>query len=144
VTAAVEEIQLDQYIGKRVVVVRNVNGENGPEAVEIEGYVETANAKGVLLKPKGKTQFDLIEADEIEKIDLAPEDTKLKARRINPVKLGQAKNHLLERHGYTLTQVNDMTEQEAFEFHLSLDHKAEDLGHYHAEKPAKKDDDSED
>lgn len=130
---AVEATELSQYEGKKVVLVQN-QGE-GKDAIELEGTAEKANALGVLLKPKGKVKLELIELDTIEDIRLAPDTSaNLKAKKLKVVKLGQARSHLLERHGYTLAQVNELTEDAAYELHAGLNHVELDLGHVHEDK----------
>lgn len=131
---------LTQYSDKKVVVVRKQ--EDG-SAKEVEGTVQTANELGLLIKPKGQTKFDLIPADEIEDIRLAQSTAKAIARKtLKVVELGQARSHLVERHAFTLSQVNAMSEEEAFQTHEGIDHEAGDLGHVHGSKDAAKADDT--
>lgn len=135
----VDTAELKQYDGKKVVVTRNLESPNekGESAVEVEGVVQAGNELGILIKPKGQVQFKLIPAAEIEEIRLADDKPqKLKASKLNIVKLGQARKHLLERHGYTLDWVNGVNEEQAFEHHKELDH--EGLGHVHVDKEAEK------
>lgn len=136
--------QLAEYAGKQVTIVRNLADSN--EAVEVEGKVQVGNQLGLLIKPKGKVQFDLIPIDEIEEVSLAKEGNKaLKRSKLQPVKVGQARRHLLERHGYTLAWVNSVTEEQAAEHHDEINHEEADLGHIHVEKSEADDkDDSSD
>jgi hypothetical protein len=130
---------LDQFAGKKVIITRNLAEPNeaGETAVELEGKAESANSLGVLFKPKGKTGLELIEVGEIEDIRLAPEtDKRLSAKTLKITELGAAKQHLIDRHGLTLTEVNGLDEPTAFSYHAELDHKGLDLGHVHGEKPA--------
>lgn len=120
------------YKGKRVIVV--VNGENG-EAQEIEGTIDSVTAGAFILRPKGKTKVELIEDDDVLEIKDAPTPTKaLKAKSLKPIELGQARAHLLDRHGYKLSDINALSEQEAFDFHATVDHS--ELGHNHDTSPA--------
>lgn len=120
-----------QYVDQKVILVKS-QGE-GKEAVEIEGTVLSANDLGVLLKPKGKTQADLIEAASIVEVRFAPKkEESVKVRTVQPVKFGQGKQHLAERHGLSVKGLNSKPEEEAFNYHASLDHA--DLGHKHEEK----------
>ena len=131
---------LRKYDGKRVVVTRNLSepNEKGESAVEVEGVVQAANEHGLLIKPKGQVQFKLIPSDEIEEVRLQEDKSnKLKASKLNIVKLGSARRHLLERHGYTLDWVNGVTEEQAYEHHAEIDHVENDLGHVHVEKKDK-------
>lgn len=125
-----------EYEGKRVVLTRNL--ADGTTAEE-EGTVDTISAIGLLFKKKGSSSLDLVQSDEIEGITLAPtKEVSIKAKTLKPVQLGGARNHLLERHAYTLKQVNGMTEEDAFRVHANIDHVAADLGHVHADKDDKK------
>ena len=141
------ERDLAQYEGKKVVITQNLKepNENGETAVEVEGQVQVGNENGVLIKPKGKTNFALIEAQDIEDIRLAPEkDKSLKASKLKLVKVGSARRHLLERHGVTLKWANSVSEEQALQYHDSIDHVEADLGHVHVDKSEKADDDEGD
>lgn len=132
--------ELDQYQGKKVILtVVNPDAKEGePSDREIEGKAEAANALGIMLKPKGKTGLELYEADQILAVNYAPEkERELKAKMLKPVEHGNAKQHLVDRHGYKLAEINKMEETSAFEFHNGLDHKELDLGHYHGVKEDK-------
>lgn len=128
--------QLSGYDGKRVVVTHNLPEKNdkGEGAVEIEGTVQVGNEIGLLIKPKGQVNFKLVPLGEIEpgSIKLVQDkSTTIKASKLKPVKIGQARRHLLERHGFTLTKVNGLTEEDAAKLHDSIDHVESDLGHVH-------------
>ena len=126
-----------QYNGKKVVVIRNLAeaNEKGETAVEVEGTIQAANARGGLLKPKGKSSYELIEMKEIEDVRLVETSVKpIKRKKLKPVEIGGARNHLAERHGYSLSEVNEMTEEDALTEHESIDHEASDIGHVHVEK----------
>lgn len=129
-----------KYQGQKVIVQVKLDtpNDNGETLVEIEGKAEAANALGILLKPKGRTQVELIEADKIEGVEFAPEkERKLTAKPLLIVKYGQARNHLLERHGMTLTEANAISEEDALSQHDDFDHESADLGHVHKEKESK-------
>jgi hypothetical protein len=123
-------IDLKQYEGKKVLVT--LVGED--EA--IEGTLEGANSKALVFKRKGKAVVEFIEASELAKIELAPsQEAVLKAKRQDPVSIDNIKRHLVDRHGYSLADVNAMKSEDAFSFHESIDHSP--LGHFHAVKPDK-------
>lgn len=129
------EQDLSQYNDKKVIVTHKA--KDGADGVETEGTVQTGNELGLLIKPKGKTGLALINKDDIDDIKLVPSSAKALTRKtLKPVELGQARTHLAERHGYTLSQVNKMSEEEAFETHAGIDHEAADLGHVHGDKSA--------
>lgn len=127
----------DKFEGKKVVLTRNLEkpNERGETAVELEGTVEAVNDLGIMFKPKGQVKPEILLNPEIEEVRYAPEKSKkAKAKKLKPVEHGQAKSHLLERHGLTLTKVNGFTEEQALEYHNAIDHVAADLGHVHEDK----------
>ena len=128
--------QLAQYANKRVKFVHNLDeaNEKGEKAVEVEGTVQTGNELGLLVKPKGQVSFKIFHRDSIEPDSITlveDKSTKLKRSKLQPVKIGQARRHLLERHGFTLSYVNGLTEEQAMKVHDEIDHEMEDLGHVH-------------
>lgn len=136
---------LQEYVNKRVTLIWNKAGET--EASELEGSIEAVGPDTLLLKPKGRTKLEFIPLAEIEpdSLHLVEEtgDRKLKAKKIKPVELGNARSHLLERHGITLSQANEMIEEQAFSYHADLDHVALDLGHVHKSKDDEEDSEPE-
>jgi hypothetical protein len=136
----------NQYVGKRVVVMRNLPEANdkGELLEELDGTLVAANAKGIMFTPKGQTKADIIASEDIEEIRLAPDKAKkLTAKKLQPVDLGKARAHLLERHGVKLADVNSLTEEAAFEYHAQLDHVALDLGHVHVTEQTQAEKDAE-
>lgn len=132
---SVESTDLSKFVDQRVRLVVNPKAGEEGKATEVEGTALAANELGVLLKPKGRTQAELVELAQIESISLAPEKLKeLKSKRLDPVKPGSARQHLLDRHGFSLERVNKLTEDAALKSHGEIDHSS--LGHYHAEKEA--------
>ena len=130
---AEDAVDYSVYQGKKVILVRNE--PNVTDAVEIEGTVQSGNALGILIKPKGKTNYELVPAAEIEQIDFVAEKPKELDRKVlRVVEYGQARPHLLERHNWTLTKINETNELDAYDFHNLLDHVAEDLGHVHGNR----------
>jgi hypothetical protein len=95
-----------------------------------------ANGMGLLIKPKGRTSAELIEADSIEQVVIVPNKPKqIKSKSLKVVTLEDARSHLAERHGTSLAWINTATDQSALEYHKTLDHS--DLGHNHDPKPVK-------
>lgn len=128
---------LSQYAGQRVIVTVNLDEPNakGETCVEVEGTAEAANAAGIMFKPKGRTSVEIIEIAKIERVQFAPEKPKdLKAKPLQLVKYGTARAHLLERHGYKISSVNALTEEQALRTHGEIEHEAQELGHLHQEK----------
>lgn len=125
-----------RFVDKKVTFVRNEAGKT--EAEQCEGTLVAANGDLLMFKPKGKTQATLIPASEVENMDFAPETAKkISRKRLKVVEFGQARAHLLERHGVTLEWVNGASEKDAFDYHAGLDHVQADLGHYHGDKDDK-------
>lgn len=130
---AIDTVELSSYEGKKVVAVVDLGDDQ--DAIEVEGTAERANELGLLIKPKGKVKLDLYEHSQIIEINLAPDNSsKMRRKTLKPVALGQARSHLLERHGLSLTEVNGLSEDEAFTYHESIDHVEQDLGHKHGDK----------
>lgn len=125
---------ITEYVGQRVEIVfrpEALEGEVDP-VTQVTGKVENANPYGFVFKPAGSSKSRLYQADAIEDIRLAPEaEPVLKARRLDPVSLKNVKRHLVDRHGYELTAINEMSPEGALEFHEDdIDHAP--LGHFHA------------
>lgn len=121
------------YIGKRVDLELNDEGE----VLNLTGTIESANSIGFVFKPFGSPKVALYETAQVEGISLAEQkEPVLKARRLNPVDMGNVKRHLVDRHGYPLADINEMKADDALKFHNEdVDHGP--LSHYHAEAPAK-------
>ena len=131
------ELDLNQFKEKKVTLV--VNPADGGDAEELEGTVVAVTGSAIMFRPKGKTSPRIIEKGAIECIEhAATGDKKLGVRTLKVVQFGQARAHLLERHGATLKTVNALTEKEAFDQHAALDHVALDLGHVHKDKDDEK------
>lgn len=120
--------QLVELTGKDVTLTLT-------EGNTLEGKVEAASEAGIAFKEKGKGKLDLYTPDQITGVEAAPEKPKpVTQKKLKPIALGQARQHLLDRHGVTLAWAKDADEQAAFEYHQGLDHS--DLGHKHEEKEA--------
>ena len=133
-TATIEDIDLTDYNEKRVEITTTENDE------PTIGTVASAMPQAIAFKEKGKSSLVLINKDDIASIRIAQEaEAEMKARRLNIVELGTVKRHLVDRHGYALADINAMAPEQALEFHDSIDHSP--LSHFHADPPAKKDDD---
>lgn len=126
---------LTKYNGQKVIVQVNLDKPNdkGETLVEIEGKAEAANELGILIKPKGRTQVELIEAAKIESVEFAPEpEKKIAVKTIAVIEYGKSRQHLADRHGLTLDEVNQLTEEQGLDYHGATDHTG--LGHVHGEK----------
>lgn len=118
---------LTAHVNKRVIL--HVIQED-QSIKEIEGKIEAASEAGLAFKEKGKSSLDLYEPQQIEEISAAPERPKpVTQKKVKPIELGQARQHLVDRHGVALSWAKEADEQAAFEYHEQLDHT--DLGHKH-------------
>ena len=125
----VDPSTLEDFDGKQVILTLI---EDDGSAREVEGKVEAASAAGVAFKEKGKRDVELVEPKSIEEIALAPVKPKnLAQKKLKPVAEQNARQHLLDRHGYDRSVVNGMTDEQAFAEHEDIDHA--DLGHKHVE-----------
>lgn len=142
---SVTATDLAEFVGKKVTLVHNLDkpNESGETAEELEGTLVASAGDAIMFKPKGKTNATLIDIAAIESVTYSQEKAKALTRKaLKPVKYGQARAHLLERHAATLADVNAMSEKDAFDKHEAIDHEASDLGHTH--KASDKDDGAED
>lgn len=126
---SVEVEQLESFVGKQVIL--HVRNEDGTLA-ELEGKIEAASVAGLAFKPKGQSSLDLYMPNQIEELQAAPEKPKpVTQKKLKPITLGQARQHLLDRHGVELSWAKEADEQAAFDYHAGLDHS--NLGHIHKE-----------
>jgi hypothetical protein len=137
-TTTIESLQ--KYIGKEVIV-HLVQDDNS--AKEFTGRIEAATVAGIVFKEKGKSGMQLIESPaKIYEIDFAPVKQKaVVQKKLVPVEFGQARQHLVDRHGVELQWAKDADEKAAFEYHEGLDHT--NLGHKHEAKDEKAKDERE-
>lgn len=136
---------ITEYVGKRVDITFSpeaFDGETDP-VTQVTGKVENANEIGFVFKPAGSSKSRLYQVEHIETIAMAPEaEPVLRARRLDPATLKGVKRHLVDRHGYTLEDINAMSPERGLDFHDDeVNH--EGLGHFHAEPKAKQDDAAE-
>ena len=123
---------LQQYIKKEAVL--HIVQEDG-SLKEITGTIQAATVAGVVYKEKGRSNIELTEVSKIEEITAAPVKPRpVQQKKLKPIEFGQARQHLLDRHGVTLSWGKEADEQAAFDYHKTLDHS--DLGHVHVEPEA--------
>ena len=118
---------LASYEGKSIILtVANDDGS----AREVTGKVEAASEAGMAFREKGKRDVELVMPNEIVEIALAPEKPKkINQKKLKPISDERMRQHLADRHGFTLEEVNGMTDSEAVELHDNIDHS--NLGHRH-------------
>lgn len=135
------EQDIKEYVGKKVTLVRNLPEPNaeGHSTIELEGEIIEANPKvGVLFRQRGRTNGELVMAHEIEDIRLLvipPKPIKVKGlKRMNAETVRQ---HLADRHGVSVANLNKTDEVEAMKMHDSLHAiQGNDLGHNHGDVAA--------
>ena len=127
----VDPSTLEGFTGKRVSLTFTRQGDEGAtEQVTQEGRVEMGAAIGLMFKEKGKSNVQLIEADSILDVqELAARDPKVTVKTLQPIAEGRVRQHLADRHGYTVEQANGLTEAQAKEAHDQIDHGS--LAHKH-------------
>lgn len=129
-------MDLKPYVGKRVTLVHNLDEPNaqGHKAEELDGTITVVSPdnSALVLKPRGSTLTVLVEAKNIEpdSITIVVEKPKeLKPRVLGELSIANARQHLLQAHGWTLTEINGTDDEKAWNWHNECDHS--DLGHIH-------------
>jgi hypothetical protein len=128
----VTTVTVDRGLEGRKVRITRTDGD------PLEGRAEAISRIGILLKVKGKSSTQLILQHEIADngVLLIEESTDITQSVLQPVKLANVRRHLTTSHGWPLSEVNKLNDQEAFDQHTRL-HEAEnaaDLGHRHEVK----------
>lgn len=135
-SVTLEDVQ--PYIDKEAIV--HLVQEDG-SLKEVTATIKAATVAGVPFKVKGKSGLELTTIDKIEEIAPAPVKPKpVVQKKLKPIEFGGARQHLMDRHGVTLSWGKEADEQAAFDYHAQLDHS--DLGHRH-EEPKKESDERE-
>lgn len=124
----------EELTDKKVIVKYNVPDGDTKVLTELEGtLMAVAPGIGVMVRPKGKQQGELINLEDLAEenpIEVAAASVRdLKPQALKPVGVDDARKHLVERHGYKISDINQMSPTDAYTFHEQLDHN--DLGHNH-------------
>ena len=136
-SVTIEDLQ--QYVEKPVIV-HLITDEGTLD--EVHGEIKAATVAGVAFKKKGTSGLQLLDVSKIEEVASAPVKAKpVTQKKIAPIEMGQARQHLLDRHGVELAWAKEADEKSAFEWHASLDHS--NLGHIHVAKDEKPKDERE-
>lgn len=127
---SVDGATLVEYAGKKVIL--HLQQDDGTLA-ELEGKVEDASEVGIAFKEKGKRDISLILPHQVEEISLAPNATKkVVQKKLKLVTITTVRQHLADRHGRLVSELNGMTDEQAWAEHEAIDHS--DLGHRHEAK----------
>lgn len=122
-------VQLDDLLeGAKVSVTWNKEGEE----VTREGTVVAANPTMLLIKPRGAMLGELIHRENITELTELTELTKIVIRKLRVIKPTEARQHLVDRHGYDLEMAELESDARAFKHHELLDHSK--LSHGHSDK----------
>lgn len=123
---------LAPFAGKNVSIT--LSGEHA--ALSGEGKVEAAGPFGVAFKPKGKGAI-IVEAQNVEAIEAVALVKKITRKSLLPASLENVRQHLVDRHGYKVADIENYTQEQALEFHAGLEHG--ELGHDHSKKAGEAD-----
>lgn len=94
--------------------------------------LRAASAVGVVFKPRGSAQTDvLLPADIVSIVEPEVGPKLVRARRLARPLQHKVREHLALHHGYKLSDINAMDDETALRFHDGLDHS--ELGHVHRE-----------
>lgn len=122
--------EVQQYSDKDVLVHLVQEDQSLKETT---GKIMVATEAGIGFKEKGKASAELLTLSQIEEIAPAPAKAKpVVQKKLKPIEMGQARQHLIDRHGVELKWAKEADEKAAFEYHATLDHS--NLGHVHVEK----------
>lgn len=134
---------IGQYEGQKVIVKHQLDepAEDGSTTATTEGKADVANATGLLLKPKGKSGLLLLSLSQIDEISYAPQkEKKITVKKVKVIGFGGARQHLADRHGYSVSDLDSVSEERALEIHNDIDHEANGVAHRHVDKDEKSDD----
>lgn len=128
------KINLEEFVDRKVKVTKKPQDNHDGEV--FEGKVEAANNEKnvLLLKVKGKASAVLILGFEIATIEtVTSSDDDVTQTTLKPVKLNNVRRHLVNAHGWKLSAVNQLIDEEAFVQHTGLHEgpDAADIGHKH-------------
>ena len=130
-------MQLKQWANdeRRVVATVNVVQDGKPVAIEIDGKLKAAHEKGIMIRPKGRIDPEMAKMEDIEDIQLYDERPKpIEPKRMTHIMFGSIRQHLADRHGLSLLELNDkdFTENSAYDAH-EADHapSADPMSHFH-------------
>lgn len=102
-----------------------------------EGTVQAASAIGLVFKEKGKSDVDIVRAEQVVNIEAAPEkEPNVQIKKLQPVTKNY-RQHLADRHGYAPDDLNKLTEEQGKEIHDGIDHSK--LAHRHEVPKAQQD-----
>jgi hypothetical protein len=137
VTETAAQAKYAEFEKKKVVITLGDPSNPDAETEELEGTVLSVTPVAIMFKPKGSGGSSILMVEQVLAMQpLATGPTTIKQKTLRPVELGGVRQHLADRHGFTLAWVNDHTEEQAAEIHnqqhIDL---ADSLGHTHNAAP---------
>lgn len=127
------ETEIDLFLLQGQAVKVEYRKPGASELSLIEGMVIAAQSACILVKPRGNMLADLLEYAQIERVEVIPNvASKVARRELKLIRIHEARQHLGDRHGWTISSLENMTDIEAFEIHENTDH--EGLTHCHTDK----------
>lgn len=128
---------ITQFQGKKVILVKKLDepDSEGNTLVEVEGEAMEANPSvGLFFRPRGKTMGGLVKLDELEDIRLAPITLKpVKVKGLKNMTLDTVRQHLADRHGFSVELLGTTNEEQAAKIHNDLHAATKDLAHNHGD-----------
>jgi hypothetical protein len=125
---SVDPNTLAQFAGKNVTI--KLSGQYADQSGE--GRCEAAGPFGVAFKPKGKGAI-IVEAANVEAIEASAVVKKITRKSLLPATADNVRQHLVDRHGYKVSDIEAYSPEQALEFHATLEHG--ELGHDHNKTP---------
>lgn len=123
--------QWTTWIERRVVAIVNVSDT----AVELDGDLKAVHERGIMIRPRGRTSFEMIETIDLESLELYDEKPKrIEPKRMAHVLFGATRQHLADRHGWALDELNspEFTEARAYDVHEEEHAPGSDpISHFH-------------
>lgn len=130
-------LDLTSYTGKRVTLTFLDSEDEGKQVAQ-EGLIELATEQGVMFKKRGSSGVQLIEAKDVQTVvELPSKEANVTVKKLQPIAAGRVRQHLVDRHGFTVEAANTLSEAEATVQHEQIDHKP--LGHVHVTPQAETD-----
>jgi hypothetical protein len=127
-----QKIDFSQYEKKKVIITIGDPDDTDKSTEEYEGTILVVTPVAVMFKPKGAAGQSIFMRENVLACQLLVGKTKIIQKHLRPVELGQIRQHLVDRHGFTISWANEQIEDTAAEVHAQqhVDVAAE-LGHDH-------------
>lgn len=125
-------IDFAEYEKKKVVVTIGDPRDKDKPTEEYEGTILVVTPVAVMFKPKGSAGQTIFMREQVLACQLVIGNTKITQKHLRPIDLGGNRQHLVDRHGFTISWANNHTEDEAASVHLQQHFDLDkELGHTH-------------